>query len=42
MNLSFENFSLKHLKIPCDERELLETRYECKDRSIIEEVIVIS
>jgi len=38
--LNFESFSLKHLKVPCEQQELPETEYEFGE--VIEEVIVVS
>jgi len=30
--MNFEKFSLGHLKVPSKQQDLLETRYESKDR----------
>jgi len=40
--LSFEKKFLSHLKIQFHQQKLPETRYGCKDRSNIVEVIVVS
>jgi len=39
--LNFEKLFFKHLKAPC-EKELPEIMYECYDRRIIEETIVVT
>jgi len=39
--LDFENFSSRHLKVPCDYKEPPENRIESKTLSIIDEVMVV-
>lgn len=40
--LNFKTFSLRHLKLPRVQQELLKIGYQCKYRNIIEEVLVVS
>jgi len=39
--LHFDNFSSRHLKVPCDRQKLRETVRESKDQSVIKVVIVV-
>jgi len=37
----FSKFFLRHLIVPCDHQDLPENRINCKNRSIIGEIILI-